>query len=422
METVNNLANSASKMIFGDKTANSTTESGQEPISGEQGKGTVQEPYDRGNEENLTSNPTSNATSNSTTDPSSNPGESQPASSNHGPHATYAGNMLDPNTANAAYEETFGQGADDRLPKKPLEKSNEPTGLSKNYDGTEDRSSSLDTARRADERSSSFKNSEPSFNSVERVDDRPSSLESTHSSTTDAQDRPTANSSVGPQSTKDTLKSSEPTETPGPNTNSVAAGGPPRPEHETDKTGVVGGMSNDRKASDIRPTEASSNPGAAPESAAAPAQKQQGADKPSDAPTGEEVEGVKKKKEEGEKALKEDPNDHSGEPMHMHEAPKTQTERRDSKAGNPGGQEHGKEEKATGEQWVKTSGLAADGGDFDATKPGAGREADRLMEQKGIHKTAPGEKPQPPSHGGDKDKVGLSEKIKNKLHIGSKDK
>lgn len=26
---------------------------------------------------------------------------------------------------------------------------------------------------------------------------------------------------------------------------------------------------------------------------------------------------------------------------------------------------------------MKSSGLAADGGDFDATKPGAGREADR---------------------------------------------
>lgn len=33
--------------------------------------------------------------------------------------------------------------------------------------------------------------------------------------------------------------------------------------------------------------------------------------------------------------------------------------------------------EGTGEQYVKSSGLAADGGDFDATKPGAGREADR---------------------------------------------
>jgi len=50
METLSNAANSASKMIWGDKTGDATTESGQEPISGEQGKGTVEEPFDRGNE------------------------------------------------------------------------------------------------------------------------------------------------------------------------------------------------------------------------------------------------------------------------------------------------------------------------------------------------------------------------------------
>lgn len=35
------------------------------------------------------------------------------------------------------------------------------------------------------------------------------------------------------------------------------------------------------------------------------------------------------------------------------------------------------EDKGTGEQYVKSSGLAADGGDFDVTQPGAGREAER---------------------------------------------
>lgn len=35
------------------------------------------------------------------------------------------------------------------------------------------------------------------------------------------------------------------------------------------------------------------------------------------------------------------------------------------------------ESKGTGEQYGKTTGLAADGGNFDATNPGAGREADR---------------------------------------------
>lgn len=211
----------------------------------------------------------------------------------------------------------------------------------------------------------------------------------------------------------------DPTETPGPNLHSAAAGDSLRPEHKIDKIGVVGGMGNDPKASDVHPTEASSNTSAAPESTASPTQKQQGAERPGDAPTGEEAEGVKE--EEGEQALKKDLNDHPGEPMHMHDAPKTQAERRESKVRNASGQEHGKE-KGTGEKWVKTSGLAADGGDFDATKPGAGREADRLMEQKGIHKTFPGEKLEPSSNGGEKEKVGLSEKIKNKLHIGSKDK
>lgn len=35
------------------------------------------------------------------------------------------------------------------------------------------------------------------------------------------------------------------------------------------------------------------------------------------------------------------------------------------------------ESKGTGEQYVKSTGLAADGGNFDVTQPGAGREAER---------------------------------------------
>jgi hypothetical protein len=34
--------------------------------------------------------------------------------------------------------------------------------------------------------------------------------------------------------------------------------------------------------------------------------------------------------------------------------------------------------EGTGEQWVKSTGLKADGGNFDASAPGAGREADRM--------------------------------------------
>jgi hypothetical protein len=57
METITNLASTAattaSKLIYGDNTTAATTQNetaGKEPISGEQGKGTATEPFDKGNE------------------------------------------------------------------------------------------------------------------------------------------------------------------------------------------------------------------------------------------------------------------------------------------------------------------------------------------------------------------------------------
>jgi hypothetical protein len=47
METVNNVVNAASKAIWG----NPTAQSGEEPVSGQTGAGTVNEPYDKGNVE-----------------------------------------------------------------------------------------------------------------------------------------------------------------------------------------------------------------------------------------------------------------------------------------------------------------------------------------------------------------------------------
>ncbi|KAF2203237.1 hypothetical protein GQ43DRAFT_430076 [Delitschia confertaspora ATCC 74209] len=210
------------------------------------------------------------------------------------------------------------------------------------------------------------------------------------------------------------------------NTASAATGGVAHPHHNTEKTGVIGNMGNDPKGHDVYPSESNPNPGAAPFSGARPTQKQQGADRPGDEPTGREADAVRDQKEAGEEVLKKrDPNDHSGEPMKMHGGEQklgaTQEERRNSTIGNPGGQEHGKEQ-GTGEQWVKTSGLAAEGGNFDATLPGAGREADRLLESKGIHKTVggPAQSTNPGAHADDDHKVSMGEKIKNKLHIGHK--
>ncbi|RVD88522.1 uncharacterized protein DFL_002704 [Arthrobotrys flagrans] len=56
--------------------------------------------------------------------------------------------------------------------------------------------------------------------------------------------------------------------------------------------------------------------------------------------------------------------------------------------------------EGTGTKYEKSTGLAAEGGDFDATRPGAGREADRLMAEKGI------------AHGGKKGESGESKKEK----------
>jgi len=81
--------------------------------------------------------------------------------------------------------------------------------------------------------------------------------------------------------------------------------------------------------------------------------------------------------------------------------------------------------EGTGEQYVKSSGLKADGGDFDATNPGAGKEADRLLEQKGVHHGPQEPKADPTAEvdstgtgtgTGDKEKKSLGTKIKEKLH------
>ncbi|KAK7963712.1 hypothetical protein PG996_008599 [Apiospora saccharicola] len=71
--------------------------------------------------------------------------------------------------------------------------------------------------------------------------------------------------------------------------------------------------------------------------------------------------------------------------------------------------------EGTGEKYVKTTGLQADGGDFDATKPGAGREADRLLEQKGIHVTK-GVPPKPEDEAADKHDKHAADKATSDKH------
>ena len=142
-----------------------------------------------------------------------------------------------------------------------------------------------------------------------------------------------------------------------------------RPEHQTDKTGVTSMHSNDPKFSDQPLTSSNQSSvddrgqargpmggfGAVEPSVGADVgtghtlkQKEQGGDRPLEEPSAGQVDAVRGEKETTER----------------------------QQAGHSG-QAAGKTSEGTGEQYVKSTGLAADGGDFDAAKPGAGREADR---------------------------------------------
>lgn len=121
--------------------------------------------------------------------------------------------------------------------------------------------------------------------------------------------------------------------------------------------------------------------GVDPASGQKPIQKEQGADRPLEEPTGEHADAVTKEKTKTEDTQAgespsgaplstggSNPSDQSGKPLGTGSigAEKDNSGIQSESTGS-----------GTGELYVKSTGLAADGGDFDATKPGAGREADR---------------------------------------------
>lgn len=197
-----------------------------------------------------------------------------------------------------------------------------------------------------------------------------------HSSTSDP------STAADPSATADPSSTSEPisTDLPG----NTASTGPIRPEHDTEKTGVTSHHNPTSAISSDKPTSSNdtSGPGATPSvgadpsSAAQDTQKQQGADRPTDEPVGsEEHERIKETKKEAEEAANVDtagPGPRSLEDKVKNDG---------GSSGVGGGEEDGPQKeshgKGTGEKYVKSSGLQADGGDFDASNPGAGKEADR---------------------------------------------
>lgn len=158
------------------------------------------------------------------------------------------------------------------------------------------------------------------------------------------------------------------------------ATGPIRPEHETEKTGVVSAHQPSSAFSENKPTSSNdtSGPGAEPSVSAEPASgariipEHQGADRPHDEPGHEESKAIKETKESAEEAASVDVSGPGPKPL---------SEITTATAGSSTGEDDGPQKEShgsgTGEKYIKSTGMQADGGDFDAANAGAGKEADR---------------------------------------------
>lgn len=238
-------------------------------------------------------------------------------------------------------------------------------------------------------------------------------------------------------STTDTNTTSTKTDTPGNTTSTM----PIRSEHETDKTGVTSAhnptsaTSSDPPSSSNDTSNAGPTPsvGADPPSAPQETTKHQGAGKPTDAPAegSDEHNRIAETKKEAEEAAKVDTSGPGPKPLN-------EVKKDGATTGATGGDDEDGPQKeshgeGTGEKYVKSTGLKADGGDFDASRPGAAKEADRLLEEKGVHRTEAPSKPKPAAESSTTDSKdssesagktsklsSLKEKIKDKLHKNDK--
>ena len=178
------------------------------------------------------------------------------------------------------------------------------------------------------------------------------------------------------------ISQSGPKSTDGPGNTLATA--PIRPEHETDKTGVTSANQPSNKFGDEKPSNAndSSSPGPEPSVGADPAsgaqdtQKHQAADRPEDEPSSDEHGRIQEPKKEAEDAQNVETSGPGPKPLS--ETHKAGGEAQSSSSGGdddgPQKESHG---EGTGEKYIKSSGMKANGGDFDASAAGAGKEADR---------------------------------------------
>jgi hypothetical protein len=181
------------------------------------------------------------------------------------------------------------------------------------------------------------------------------------------------------------VSESGPTQTDGPGNTPATA--PIRPEHDTDKTGVTSDNQPSTKFGDDKPSNAndSSGPGPEPSIGADPAsgaqdtQKHQAADRPEDEPSSDEHSRVQEAKKNAEDAQNVDTSGPGPKPLS--ETHKAGGEAPSSDGGDDDGPQKESHGEGTGQKYVKSSGMKADGGDFDASAAGAGKEADRPYNQ-----------------------------------------
>lgn len=172
------------------------------------------------------------------------------------------------------------------------------------------------------------------------------------------------------------------------------------------------------------PTARATEVGCDTSSAPLDTQEQQGANRPTKAPSSLESDKIKDTKYEAEVAAE----DTTGPTLN------TLNDRSSTGAGADHGPRKETPTSVPGEKYVKSSGVVADGGDFDAANPGAGKEADRLLESQGRHNrdtpsqfntpavandtrvSTGSDGSQSPDSTEGKEKVSLKDKIKAKLH------
>ncbi|KAK2754542.1 hypothetical protein FQN54_006943 [Arachnomyces sp. PD_36] len=156
-----------------------------------------------------------------------------------------------------------------------------------------------------------------------------------------------------------------------------------------------------------------------PSSGTNPTPKQQGADKPLDAPNAEQTSSIQDRKSKTEDTQ----NPAFGNQEFATGGGTASSHNRGQDTSSTTDTARKSEEQPTGEKYVKSSGFAAEGGDFDATKPGAGREADRLLgHHEGTH-TGGGESHANHANGdagghNGQGKPKMMSKVKDKLHLG----